>query len=80
MGQLQLGAVMLMVFWQLLPAVTVMIVPTPAVILVMLQIFPPVLATVPSVLVTVPVLTVTESEYVAKLAEHVGVVETVMVG
>ena len=61
-GQLQSGAVTANVFEQLLPSVTVIVIPAPAGIELIDHTLPPVLVTVPKVLVTVPSLTVTPTE------------------
>jgi len=75
-GQLQSGAVTGNVFEQLLPSVTVSVIPVPDGMPLIDHILPLVLTTVPEVLVTIPELTVTPTEYVDRSAAHVAGVVT----
>jgi hypothetical protein len=79
-GQLQSGAVTGNVFKQLLPSVTVRMIPVPDGTKLIDHTLPLLLTTVPEVLVTVPELTVTPTEYVNKSVVHVAEVVTVIVG
>ena len=76
-GQLQLGAVTESVPEQP-KSVDVNIIFVPAVIPLIVQLFPEVLTTVPAVLVNVPAETVTPTDHVNKSVEHAGAAATIV--
>ena len=79
-GQLQSGAVIDILFVQLLASVTIIVMFVTFGTPVMLQTLPPRFVTVPEPHVTVPELTVTPAEYVNRSAEQVAGVVIVIVG